>query len=287
MLSGPAELFPEGRQSPVEAALHGHGADIQGGGGPPVAPSLQHDPPQHLLAPGVQARQKLLHPRQAFFGGLLGVFGGGGQLVQQLAIQGGGTAQLAVTTQQAPLLHAHAQTAAQVSIRSGMGRGLTEPLFLQTGQTGPQLALSPGQAHHRRRIPQVMEDRAPDVGAGKGREGGLLGLAVQLRGPDQAEQADLNQILPRLLAAAPVMDRHGRNEVPVGFDQGVAAFQRGGPAGRLPVATGVETGWGTGAGVHGFSVFKGVSTERRVFPAGKDAPTLSFQLSPATAAWQA
>jgi hypothetical protein len=201
----------------MQATLHRHGADAKGAGDPSVAPALHHHPAQHLLATRIQASQESLHPAVGVIGVVLGLIGWTRQLFQQLWLQWGGPAQLAVAAQQPPLVQAHAQPPARLPL--GPGRSLAPccQLRLQPGQPGLQLALAAGQAHRRGVIAQVMEDRSTDVGPGKNWKGGLLAGAEQFRGPDQPKRTHLKQILPWLLAAPPVMPRQGGHQVAMGF----------------------------------------------------------------------
>ena len=67
MAVGLAELQAERGESLVEAALHGHRADLKSRAGPPVTPSLDHHPAKHLLAARVQAGQEAFYPREGVF----------------------------------------------------------------------------------------------------------------------------------------------------------------------------------------------------------------------------
>ena len=222
---GLAELQAKGGQSLVEAALHGHRADLESRRGPAVTPSLHHHPAKHLLAARVQVGQEVFHPRERLFRILLVHLGGSGELLQQGRIERSGTAQLFVTTQEPPLLHGHPQARENLSIQPGLTAGFRGELFLQASQAALELALTPGQPYRGRRIPQVVQNRPADVGTGKGGKRGLLAGAIELRGSDQAQQAHLDQIVFGLLAATPIVSRQGRNQVAMVFDQAIAALQ--------------------------------------------------------------
>lgn len=109
-----AELPSQGGQCSMQAALHGHGADIQCSGRPSVAPPLQHHPSQHLLTPWVQAGQQAFHPVLAFLSILCGFAIPIGELLQESPIQREGSAEHPMALQELPVLCRHSQFTADL-----------------------------------------------------------------------------------------------------------------------------------------------------------------------------
>lgn len=98
-----------------------------------------------------------------------------------------------------------------------------------------------------------MEDRTADVGPGEGLEGHALAAAVQLRGPQQSQQAHLAQVVAGFGADAGVVDRDRLHQSDVALDPLVAALQGAGGGRGTPLAP------GTGLGAAGL----GMGTVRR------------------------
>jgi hypothetical protein len=85
-----------------------------------------------------------------------------------------------------------------------------------------EFRLPPGQPDGGGTVPQVVEDGAADVGPSEGGEGGLQFLAVELGGPDQAQQTHLEQIFTGFATAAGVMQRDRTDEIAVLLDTAIA-----------------------------------------------------------------
>jgi hypothetical protein len=102
-------------------------------------------------------------------------------------------------------------------------------LRLQTLQADQLLALllqPPGEAHGRGMVAEVVKDRTPDVGAGKGSEGNAAVLAVELGRPQQSQQSHLHQIIEGLGAALLVVQGDRPHQMAVLLDAGVAPLDR-------------------------------------------------------------
>lgn len=157
---------------------------------------------------------------------LLWLHGRRRDLIQQCSIQRRWSAKPAVALQELPLLGRHLQPTANLKIRTGLDLGVGRCFFFKSLQADLQLSLATGQSHGRGIVPEVVEDRPPDMGARKGREGGLGLRAVQFRRPDQPKQAHLDEIIPGFGAAKPVVVSHGLHEVPMGLHKGISAHKR-------------------------------------------------------------
>jgi hypothetical protein len=187
-----------------------------------------------------------------------------GELLQQLRTEWRWPTQLSVALQQLPLISAHLQPPTEIPIGSGWIRACAGHLFLQSVEAELQLGLAPGQTYGGGLISQVMENGAPDMGAGKGRKGGLTGGVEQLGRSDQAQQSHLKQIVLGFGAASPIVMGQRRHQVAMGLYQGIAALQRQGGRRLMAVLGSLWTGGETGAGVHGSACSKGVAPERSV-----------------------
>lgn len=108
----------------MQAALHGHGTDIQSSGRPSVAPPLQYHPSQHLLTPGVKAGQQALHTGLALPPILQGLTAAVGELLQESPIQGKGVAELPMALQELPVLCRHSQFTADLVLPGPSCRSL-------------------------------------------------------------------------------------------------------------------------------------------------------------------
>jgi hypothetical protein len=225
----------------MQASLHGHGAHIQGGGRPSVAPSLQNHPTNHLLGAGIQTLQQLFDTHLASRLILSGLTRGRGDLFEQGIIKRGWSTQLAMPLEQLPLLLRYPHWYALALERS----------LLLALQTALQFGLTTGQAHGSGYIPQVVENGPANVGPGKGPKGGLVFRAEQFRSPDQPEQPDLNQIVLRFWAATPVVMGQRGHKVLMSIHKGISALQcLNGGCGWVAL-TAKGTGTTSGAGVHG------------------------------------
>jgi hypothetical protein len=85
-----------------------------------------------------------------------------------------------------------------------------------------QFRLPPGQTDGGGTVPQVVEDGAADMGPGEGGKGGLKFQAVELGGPDQAQQTHLEEIFTGFATAAGVVQRDGTDEIAVLLDTAIA-----------------------------------------------------------------
>ena len=102
-----------------------------------------------------------------------------------------------------------------------------EPLPLKAQHLVLEFSLAPGQANRRGTVAQMVQDRAADMGAGEGLEGCPLAALIAFGGPDQPQQAHLDQVLQRLAGATAVVNGQGPHQGAVTLHEPVAALQGG------------------------------------------------------------
>jgi hypothetical protein len=134
-------------------------------------------------------------------------------------------------------------------------RGGSMVLGWTTAQTFLQFRLASRQANTGGTVPQIMEDRPPDMGPGKGTEGDLTISRKEFGRPDQTQETNLNQVVAGLLAATGVVQGNGTNKLAVGLDP-LIALKGEGREGWAPAAAasnlGTEgRGFGGQRGDHG------------------------------------
>jgi hypothetical protein len=130
--------------------------------------------------------------------------GGCGDVLALVLGQGSRAAEALGGLEAMPLLLAQAKGLSQFGL-SGQPTETDLEFTPHTPQPILQFLVTTRQSHRSCLIPEVMQDCATDVGASKGREGSALGLVKQLRGPEQAHQPHLLEILSGFRAAMGVV----------------------------------------------------------------------------------
>jgi hypothetical protein len=215
-------------QAAAQSALHRHWTDLQGLTGAPVAPASQDNPLQHRPLAALQLAQKLANLHISLLCGAVGW--SGRQTVralwfEQQLIQAHRPAVQAALLQALPLDCVEAHRFAQLLSGWRLGR-----LPTQLGQLMLLLLKPPRQTHNRGRVSQVVKDGSPDVGSGKGVEGGLALAAVELGGPQQSQQSHLHQVVEGFGTALAVVQGNRAHQLLVLLDPGIALLERSGQA---------------------------------------------------------
>ncbi len=214
----------------------GDGANAEAFGGFLLGQVVEEDEFQDLLGHLFEVDEGLLEPNLVFLGQLeaavlrvghqlhqggsavIAVGGDGGIEAEDGAILEGGFDFL-------PFAGAEVEGLGHFGVGGGAAELVVQLAHLLDGLTLERLP-TPGHPHGGAFVAQVMLDFASDVGNGEGTEGDALAQIKPLDRPNQANTADLNQILVALVALVDPMVGFAPQQAEVEFDQLVAQAGR-------------------------------------------------------------